>query len=255
MTLKPPDLLAENSGHADHGNSHHWNGSARGTEFPIEGNTASAIEGNNASPIEGTSAMIEGADTSSGESLDLALADTWPGVKIVASDRKPESPEAPGAKAPRARGTGTPRTRRTSDVVPRGTTHNEHTDPEKVRLVAEVNAVWRRLEDEEEKRTRLAEEVDELHSTLAEEQRARSAAAREKRAAELREAATLREARKEKSERAKLEHELAEMRSQLSAQRPKLVAGGAATAGGLLGLALVVRRALRKNHRGLKLWQ
>src|SRR5690348_11734695 len=86
--------------------------------------------------------------------------------------------------------------------------HDERSDPEKVRLVAEVNAVWRQLEEEEDKRRRLGEEIEELHLAFMEEQRARSAAAKDKRAAEAREAAALRELYATRDERARLQRGL-----------------------------------------------
>ncbi len=238
MTFKHPDQRA---------------GTRRRTEFPLEGSGASAIEGPQVATIEGNGATIEGTATTSAE-IDLALADTLPSSH-VAQPREPETPGASTAKPTRAKASGNSRARRPNEAANKGTSHNEHADPEKVRLVAEINAVWRRLEEEEEKRTRLVEEVDELHASLAEEQRARSAAAREKRTAELREASSTRAMRKLQSERAGLEHELAELRGELTTQRRQGLARGAATASGLFGIAFVVGQALRRNHRGLKLWQ
>ncbi len=131
--------------------------------------------------------------------------------------------------------------------------HNERSDPEKVRLVAEVNAVWRQLEEEEDKRQRLGEEIEELHLAFVEEQRARSAASREKRAAQQREAAALRELDAARDERAQLQRGLEAALERLRAQRRRLIARGAATgaatAGGLFGVVLFVRGALRA--RGL----
>ncbi|HEV8244459.1 MAG TPA: hypothetical protein VGP93_01695 [Polyangiaceae bacterium] len=130
--------------------------------------------------------------------LDLGLADTWPGVRVSASKR---------------------RSRQISDLVPRRETHDQDSDPEKVRLVAEINTVWRQLEEEEDKHQRLGEEIDELHLSLSEEQLARSAAAREKRAAEQREAAAERDLRKLKSERDAMAAQIKELQNQLNARR------------------------------------
>ncbi|HVJ22062.1 MAG TPA: hypothetical protein VM686_41940 [Polyangiaceae bacterium] len=126
--------------------------------------------------------------------------------------------------------------------------HDERSDPEKVRLVAEVNAVWRQLEEEEDKRRQLGEELDELHLEVEEDQRALAAAAKDKRAAEAREAEALRELSAARNERAQLQLglEAALERLQLTRRR---IACGAATAGGLFGVALCVRQALRA--RGL----
>lgn len=161
---------------------------------------------------------------------DPALADTLPGTKP--QQRKAETAGANGQRSRKARGRAF---------------HDEQSDPEKVRLVAEVNAVWRRLEEEEDKRQRLGEEVEELHLALAEEQRARSSAAREKRAAEQREAAAVRELYQLKSERDQLRSRLQEELDRAGVRRKQLFARGAATAGGLFGLALVVRKALGRS--------
>ena len=120
--------------------------------------------------------------------------------------------------------------------------HDERSDPEKVRLVAEVNAVWRQLEEEEDSRRRLGEELEELQLAVVEEQRARSVAAE-------REAAALRELHTVRDERARLQEGLETALLRLRAQRKRIIASGAATAGGLFGVALFVRQALRA--RGL----
>ena len=132
--------------------------------------------------------------------------------------------------------------------------HDERSDPEKVRLVAEVNAVWRQLEEEEEQRRRLGEEIEELNLAMLEEQRAHSAAALEKRAAEQREAAALRELHVARDERARLQRGLEAALERLREQRKRFLTRGAATAGGLFGIALCVRRALRGSPRVRSLW-
>jgi hypothetical protein len=116
--------------------------------------------------------------------------------------------------------------------------HDERSDPEKVRLVAEVNAVWRQLAEEENERQRLGEEIEELHLAFMEEQRA----------AEQREAAALRELDASRDERAQLQRGLETALERLAAERKRLITRGAAACG-LFGVALFVRQALRA--RGL----
>lgn len=121
---------------------------------------------------------------------------------------------------------------------------SERGDPEKVRLVAEINAVWKRLEAVEDKRLRLREEVDELRLSLSEEQRARSTATRELRQAEEREARALGEVEDLKETCSSLRDELDRAKQRLVVQRWEFLAKGAAAASGILGVAAVLTRAL-----------
>jgi len=123
--------------------------------------------------------------------------------------------------------------------------HDERSDPEKVRLVAEVNAVWRQLEEEEDRRRRLGEEIEELHLAFMEEQRALSELSREKQEAEERAAAARRELDQSRNERAQLQQGLEAALERLRAQRKRILARGVAAAGGLFGLVFFVRQALR----------
>lgn len=122
--------------------------------------------------------------------------------------------------------------------------HSERSDPEKVRLVAEINAVWKRLEEVEDKRVRLREEVDELHLALGEEQRARSGAARALRGAEEREAGLSRDLRKERESNERLMRELLAIRHRLQVQRWEFLAKGATLGSATFGLAMLLSRAL-----------
>jgi chromosome segregation ATPase len=124
--------------------------------------------------------------------------------------------------------------------------HDERSDPEKVRLVAEVNAVWRRLEEEEEKRRVLGEEIEELHLAFMEEQQARSEAAQ-------REASALHELHAVRDERAALQRGLDAALERLRARRKRVIARSAA-AGGLFGIAIVLHQALRGRVPRVRLW-
>lgn len=237
MTLKTPESLASRRPQSsDHQSS---------SEFPIEGSSASSIEGTSAAAIEGSPSVVFGAEEPEPE---LALADTLPGGELSTEQNEPVSPilsAVADAKRPRTSGSVKP------PAAPRE--RPPEPDPEKVRLVAEINAVWRRLEDEEDKRQRLGEEVEELHLVLSEEQRARSVAARDKRAAEEKEEEARREVSAVKAEVEALEHRVVELQGELAAQRRQLMAKGAATASGLFGIAFVVGKAIQKStsrHRG-----
>lgn len=121
---------------------------------------------------------------------------------------------------------------------------SERADPEKVRLVAEINAVWKRLEAVEDKRLRLREEVDELRLSLSEEQRARSTATRELRQAEERAARALRDLEEMTETCEALRSELESAKQRLIVQRWEFLAKGAAAASGVLGVAAILTRSL-----------
>jgi hypothetical protein len=176
------------------------------SEFSIEG-TGTPIEGGMTTPIDGVSqASLSGSDLE-------ARREEGPNDELeFEQDRNNPRSDAP--------------------------------DPEKIRLVAEINAVWKRLEALEQKRVRLREEVDELHLALSEEQRARSTAARGQRTAEEREASAIRALGAERAKLDALSAELAATRQQLAVQRWESLAKGAAAASGVLGAAVVLTRAV-----------
>ena len=124
--------------------------------------------------------------------------------------------------------------------------HGERSDPEKVRLVAEVNAVWRQLEEEEDSRRRLGEELEELQLAVVEEQRARSVAAE-------REAAALRELHNVRDERARLQQGLQGYLAANAGYQVPIVLGELARAcagsGRLAEAKVHIREALAASER------
>ncbi len=198
-----------------------------GTGTPLEGSMARSIDGGAGPSLAGSDAS-QRFDDGSNQDPPRAHERVETGVSLPANSNRVPSP--------RARLNGGER--------PERELRSERGDPEKVRLVAEINAVWKRLEAVEDKRLRLREEVDELRLSLSEEQRARSTATRELRQAEEREAVAQREIEALKNTCAGLRDELAGAKQRLVVQRWEFLAKGAAAASGVLGVAAIMTRAL-----------
>jgi hypothetical protein len=198
-----------------------------GTGTPLEGSMAQSIDGGASPSLAGPDAS-QHCDEDSNQHPPRAQERVETGISLPAN-----SNQGPSRRARLNGGEPSPRELR-----------SERGDPEKVRLVAEINAVWKRLEAIEDKRLRLREEVDELRLSLSEEQRARSTATRELRHAEEREALALRELETLKETCEGLRGELAGAKQRLVVQRWEFLAKGAAAASGILGVAAIMTRAL-----------
>ena len=201
-----------------------------------------AIEGNG-TPLEGSMARsIDGGDGPS-----LAEPDASPRFEDDSNHDPPRSHERveTGLSLPANSNRVSPSRKRLNGGEPvEREPRDERGDPEKVRLVAEINAVWKRLEAVEDKRLRLREEVDELRLSLSEEQRARSTATRELRQAEEREARALGELEDLKETCNALRGEVETAKQRLVVQRWEFLAKGAAAASGILGVAAILTRAI-----------
>jgi DNA repair exonuclease SbcCD ATPase subunit len=197
---------------------------------PLDGAMAQSIDGGASPSLAGPDATLRldgGSNHDSNHESQPTHERIETGVSLPAnSNRRPSSRESlnGGERLNRER--------------------SERSDPEKVRLVAEINAVWKRLEAVEDKRLRLREEVDELRLSLSEEQRARSTATRELRQAEERAARALRDLEEMTETCEALRSELESAKQRLIVQRWEFLAKGAAAASGVLGVAAILTRSL-----------
>lgn len=202
-----------------------------GPAIPIDGTLTTSLEGGPGTSLAGSDTMLRLAKDS-----PQAPDPVEPPLSRPANSNRPVPQTLNGDGRPDDNRQGNGRAARRARFDP--------SDPEKVRLVAEINAVWKRLEAVEDKRLRLREEVDELRLSLSEEQRARSTATRELRQAEEREAKALDDIQDLKRTCARLERELESARQSLLVQRWEFLAKGAAAASGVLGVAAILTRAL-----------
>jgi hypothetical protein len=230
MTLKTHEELVVGDPPSRDGSMHSPGRSEfaiEGTGTPLEGSMAASIDGGSTPSLAGPDSSQRFADDSN-QNPPRAHERVDAGISLPANSNR-FSPV-------RARLDGGEPARRELG--------SERGDPEKVRLVAEINAVWKRLEAIEDKRLRLREEVDELRLSLSEEQRARSTATRELRLAEEREARAVGEVEDLKESCEALRGELEHAKQSLVVQRWEFLAKGAAAASGILGVAAILTRAL-----------